>query len=667
MNGPYFAGMDESGREQPTYTLPGVLHFIKHEWAKFERERATWDSERAEFQAKIAFLQGERRGQENLKRDLVRRIKMLEYALKQERAKNYELKYGSKLTFSDMVPPDLKKPAKDIEPVALPGQRDSKNILKSYLKEIGYPDYVLDTRVSRLKALRSLGIHSTPTQEEVMAEQHKPSPPKRVDSYEKLLNIISSPQGNSPISEDPSPRVVAQNEFGTQSPSRTQKQDKPNDKEKLSLDVQEAFSELDQVLNDEDESDSSDEDGSSADDELESAETGFDDQMEDEPAEEFTFSRGPQSSDSSSGVEHDKSSDSGPDVPPRSTRAGKTDKKVSKRPSRRQLEELKKDLSGRGDFGIPVGGGGPMSLIPGDKHVNIGPLDWIDPVDELPTNDMGKKWLPKYTMRSHLDAVTSVAFHPTEPLLVTGSEDKTIKVWSLQQSKRSALVDGEPIHTLRGHTGSILSLVTAKEGDICFSAGTDCGIRYWELPVDSEPFDEYDPTVHKGVLVGHTDSVWELVVHPKSATLLSCSADGTCRLWNKDSSNPLISTIAADADLGIPTSCDFLHHNLRQMVVSYNTAQAVIYDIETGQVVIKLNSTSTYDNTPKTQINKIRCHPTLPVVVTGHEDKCIRFFDATSGEMKHEMIAHMDSVSGLAPDPNGLYLLSSSELPRSCT
>jgi hypothetical protein len=37
------------------------------------------------FQARIAFLQGERKGQENLKQDLVRRIKMLEYALKQER------------------------------------------------------------------------------------------------------------------------------------------------------------------------------------------------------------------------------------------------------------------------------------------------------------------------------------------------------------------------------------------------------------------------------------------------------------------------------------------------------------------------------------------------------------------------------------------------------
>ncbi|CAL8350439.1 unnamed protein product [Arctogadus glacialis] len=37
-------------------------------------------------QAQVAFLQGERKGQENMKQDLVRRIKMLEYALKQERA-----------------------------------------------------------------------------------------------------------------------------------------------------------------------------------------------------------------------------------------------------------------------------------------------------------------------------------------------------------------------------------------------------------------------------------------------------------------------------------------------------------------------------------------------------------------------------------------------------
>ncbi|XP_052359269.1 striatin-like [Oncorhynchus keta] len=57
------------------------------------------------LQAQTAFLQGERKGQENLKKDLVRRIKMLEYVLKQERAKYHKLKYGTELNQGDMKPP----------------------------------------------------------------------------------------------------------------------------------------------------------------------------------------------------------------------------------------------------------------------------------------------------------------------------------------------------------------------------------------------------------------------------------------------------------------------------------------------------------------------------------------------------------------------------------
>lgn len=66
------------------------------------------------------------------------------------------------------------------------------------------------------------------------------------------------------------------------------------------------------------------------------------------------------------------------------------------------------------------------------------------------------------------------------------------------------------------------------------------------------------------------------------------------------------------------------------------------------------------DNTPATQINKIRCHPTVPIAVTAHEDKYLRFYDLNSGAVTHSMVAHGDAVSGIAIDPNGLYLLSSS-------
>ena len=41
------------GPEQITnYTIPGILNFIKHEWTRFERERANWEVERAELQVK---------------------------------------------------------------------------------------------------------------------------------------------------------------------------------------------------------------------------------------------------------------------------------------------------------------------------------------------------------------------------------------------------------------------------------------------------------------------------------------------------------------------------------------------------------------------------------------------------------------------------------------
>jgi striatin 1/3/4 len=86
------------------FTLSNVLHFLQSEWRKYERDRNEWEIERAEmrvrrpthylvlpshpfmfFQARIALLEGERRSFENIKVDLMRRIKMLEYALRVER------------------------------------------------------------------------------------------------------------------------------------------------------------------------------------------------------------------------------------------------------------------------------------------------------------------------------------------------------------------------------------------------------------------------------------------------------------------------------------------------------------------------------------------------------------------------------------------------------
>lgn len=55
---------------------------------------------------------------------------------------------------------------------------------------------------------------------------------------------------------------------------------------------------------------------------------------------------------------------------------------------------------------------------------------------KLPANKdaFRKTWNPKYTLRSHFDGVRALAFHPVEPVLVTASEDHTLKLWNLQKT-----------------------------------------------------------------------------------------------------------------------------------------------------------------------------------------------------------------------------------------
>lgn len=49
-------GVSASGAAAPLsasraqYSVPGILHFLQHEWGRFEAERAEWEAERAELQ-----------------------------------------------------------------------------------------------------------------------------------------------------------------------------------------------------------------------------------------------------------------------------------------------------------------------------------------------------------------------------------------------------------------------------------------------------------------------------------------------------------------------------------------------------------------------------------------------------------------------------------------
>uniref|UniRef100_A0A915K328 Striatin N-terminal domain-containing protein n=1 Tax=Romanomermis culicivorax TaxID=13658 RepID=A0A915K328_ROMCU len=183
------------------YTIPGVLHYVQHEWAKFEMERSQWEVERAELQARIAFLQGERKGQENLKNDLVRRIKMLEYALKQERLKNHRLLHGSSadVDLTDQAVTDetnsvMQLPSDTDAITTQPNSntywREGRQLLRKYLEEIGFTDTILDVRSYRVRSL--LGLKSDGSESNINGRQLLRDSSGNIIEARQLRDVVTS-------------------------------------------------------------------------------------------------------------------------------------------------------------------------------------------------------------------------------------------------------------------------------------------------------------------------------------------------------------------------------------------------------------------------------------------------------------------------------------------
>ena len=47
------------------YSIPGILHFLQHEWSRFEMERGQWEVERAELQVKITLKSSQLKDKNN--------------------------------------------------------------------------------------------------------------------------------------------------------------------------------------------------------------------------------------------------------------------------------------------------------------------------------------------------------------------------------------------------------------------------------------------------------------------------------------------------------------------------------------------------------------------------------------------------------------------------
>lgn len=112
----------------------------------------------------------------------------------------------------------------------------------------------------------------------------------------------------------------------------------------------------------------------------------------------------------------------------------------------------------------------------------------------------------------HSSDVKSVAFSRDGKWLVSGSADKTIKLWEVKS--------GREIRSFTGHTASINSVAFSPDGTRIVSASEDETVRLWDARTGSETFK----------LPGRFSSNVQVAFSPDGKQLASTS--GTVHLWN---------------------------------------------------------------------------------------------------------------------------------------
>ncbi|XP_058723558.1 uncharacterized protein LOC131595268 [Vicia villosa] len=120
-------------------------------------------------------------------------------------------------------------------------------------------------------------------------------------------------------------------------------------------------------------------------------------------------------------------------------------------------------------------------------------------------------------VRGHRNAVYCAIFDRSGRYVITGSDDRLVKVWSMETAYSLA--------SCRGHEGDITDLAVSSNNALVASSSNDCVIRVWRLP-DGLPI---------SVLRGHTGAVTAIAFSPRPNAvyqLLSSSDDGTCRIWD---------------------------------------------------------------------------------------------------------------------------------------
>ncbi|KAG8790168.1 hypothetical protein FRC12_012598 [Ceratobasidium sp. 428] len=240
------------------------------------------------------------------------------------------------------------------------------------------------------------------------------------------------------------------------------------------------------------------------------------------------------------------------------------------------------------------------------------------------------------------EVVLGVAYSPDGAYVVSGSQQRTIRIWDAYS--------GQPVgQPLEGHIGPVNSVAYSPDGAYIVSGSWDSSVRIWDAHT-RQPVGQ--------PLEGHTGSVNSVAYSPDGAYIVSGSEDTTIRIWNAHTGQPVGQPLEGQPLEGRTHSISSVAYssNGAYIVSGSHDSSLCIWNTRTRQPVAGRRLQG-HDSS----VNSVAYLPGGTHVISGSGDSTIRIWDAYTGQpVGQPLKGHTDCVICVAYSPDGAYVVSGS-------